>query len=70
MYPTIEQVEKADHIQLAKWFRFLKSPGVSAIGKPGFEEVLKREKRIMDRIVERFHGLGGMTPQISKLIGW
>jgi hypothetical protein len=28
------------------------------------------ESKIMDRIVKRFDDAGGMTPEISKRIGW
>lgn len=70
MYPTMEQVEEADREQLAKWTRFLPSPGFGSIGKPDFLEAIEREKGIMDRIMERFHELGGMNPKISKKIGW
>ena len=70
MYPTIEEVNSAGHVQICTWYRFLNSPGHSAIGFDNFEEVLKQEKVIMDRIFERYKEFGGMTPQVSKLIGW
>ena len=69
-YPTIEEVEKADRVQLARWYRFLPSPGTRAIGKENFEEVLDAEVKIMNRIVEKFKELGFFTPEISKQIGW
>lgn len=69
-YPTLDEVEKADRVQLARWFRFLKSPGESAIDKPDFESVMHGEKAVQDRIIERFQEMGGMTPAISKQIGW
>lgn len=57
-YPTMEEVERADRLQLARWYRFLPSPqGRGRI-------------KIIDRICERFEELGGMTPEISKAIGW
>lgn len=72
MYPTMEQVNNADHEQICRWWRFLKSPGLSAINRNrnDFKEVLKREKVIMDRINERLKEFGGFTPEISKNIGW
>ena len=70
MYPSPDLVERASRVQLAQWVRRLPSPGTSAIGKPEFEETLEREAGTMDRILERFADMGGMTPQISKLIGW
>jgi len=57
-YPTVEQVEKADRIQLAKWYRFLRSPKD------------QEEVDVSNRITERFQELGFFSPEISKLIGW
>lgn len=68
-YPNIKEVEAADRNQICKWYRFLKSPGQSAIGKTDFNEVMKREGQVMDRICERFTELGGFTPEISKTLG-
>ena len=71
-YPTLQQVEAANRLQLGQWSRFLKSPGHSAIGqmRAEFESVMRKEKRILDRIIERFTALGGFSPAISKTIGW
>lgn len=70
MYPTMEAVEAADHLSLCRWQRFLPSPAQNRIGHDDFDEVLKREAKIMDRIVERVKELGGFTPAISKSLGW
>jgi hypothetical protein len=70
MYPTMEQVEAADRVQLAGWMRFLPSPGASVKRMKDFDEALVREKVILDKIAERFKEMGGMTPEISKQIGW
>lgn len=70
-YPSIEEVETVDHLQLARWCRFLPSPGVSALdcrNYKGFRRVLEEEKTILNTIIERFNKLGGMTPCISKQI--
>lgn len=69
-YPTLGQVEAADTLQLARWYRFLPSPGTSGIESADFEEILQREIDVMDKIVERFIESGGMTPKVSKAIGW
>jgi len=52
------------------WYRFLPSPATGFIGKPNFNEMLQKQKEILDRIIERFGNLGGMTPEISKSIGF
>ncbi len=57
-FPTMGQVEKANHEQLAKWYRFLPS-GDS-----------KEQQKIMGRITERFKQLGGMTDAVSDKIGY
>ena len=56
-FPTVEDVEKADKEQLARWYRFLPS-GETTI-----------DQKIMKRIAERFEKLGGMTPELNKKIG-
>ena len=56
-YPSIEEVDTADHLNLAFWHRFLASPK-------------GEEKDILDRIEMRFKEMGGMNPTISKQIGW
>ena len=70
VYPTLEEVESADRVQLAKWFRFLPSAGHSAIGNSNFAKVFRAEQVIMQRIIERFDDEGGMDSMISKQIGW
>ena len=57
-FPTMEQVEKANHEQLARWYRFLPSGDT------------KEQQKIMDRIAERFKRLGGMTPALERKIGF
>ena len=56
-FPTIQEVEKADKEQLARWYRFLPSGETAA------------DQKIMKRIAERFEKLGGMTAELSKKIG-
>lgn len=69
-YPTKEEVEKASHMELGRWKRFLESPGMSATGTVQFKRTLNIERAIMDRICVRFEQFGGWTPQLSKAIGW
>jgi len=71
-YPTIQEVEKADRLQLARWYRFLPSPGSGATGATRivFDQAFQSEKKVMDRIMERFRDVGEMSKGISKQIGW
>lgn len=70
VYPTMQEVQNATHEQLAYWYRFLPSPGQSAIGSGRFQDTLEREKKILDYIIERFNEFGGMNSKLSKKIGW
>ena len=67
-YPTSEEVTKADRMQICAWWRFLPSPGMSAVGTDKFQETLNHEAVIMDQIAFRFTALGGFTPEISKAL--
>ncbi len=71
-YPSLADVELADHMTLARWHRFLQSPGLSAIDRSqsAYEEARRVETAVMNRIQERFTSMGGMTPEISKAIRW
>ena len=57
-FPTMDQVEKASLEELAKWYRFLPSGDTN------------EQQHVQDRIAERFKELGGMTPELSKKIGF
>lgn len=73
-YPTIEQAKTADREQVCRWWRFLPSPGMNAIGaKASLEEVnaaIDREADVMNELRERFRQVGGFTPEISRRIEW
>jgi hypothetical protein len=69
-YPNTEQIEKADIIQLVIWYRFLKSPGFSAIGQDNFIDVQKEEMESMSFIMNRIKEAGGITSKISREVGW
>jgi uncharacterized membrane protein (DUF2068 family) len=71
-YPTLADVESASLFQIGSWYRFLGSPGASAIycSREVFELVRKTESTILRRIEQRLREGGGMTPQLSKQIGW
>ena len=51
------EVEKANHEQLAYWYRFLMAD-------------TPEHKKIMDRVAARFKEKGGMTPALSDKIGY
>jgi hypothetical protein len=70
-YPTLDEVERADHLQICTWLRRLPSPGLSAVDNPQlFAATLKAEASVMSRIADRNRDFGGFTPEISKQIGW
>lgn len=59
-YPTIAEVEAADKLQLAKWYRYLPSANAED----------KKSVVILSRIIERFKAEGFWTPELSKQVGW
>jgi len=73
-YPTLEEVNTASHRELARWYRFLPSPGLNAINdglpRKDWEKVVEQECAIMNTIIERFSAMGGFNPALSKKIGW
>ncbi len=56
-YPTMIAVEVADRVQLLRWSRYLSSPD-------------EHQRPIMDRICKRQQESGGVTPALSKAVGW
>lgn len=56
-FPSMAEVNKASHEQLAYWYRFL--PHGSTV----------EENEIMEKLVERFKKMGGMTAALSEKIG-
>lgn len=69
-YPTKHQIEVAHHIDLARWARYLKSPGFRACGTPEFAKVFEEENELLDLILARFNEFGGWNPALSKAVGW
>lgn len=57
-YPTLQEVNNADKIQICKWYRFL----------PSATNIV--ENTILHVIFTKYRNFGGMTPEISKQIGW
>jgi hypothetical protein len=56
----IDHIKRMTHVQMCSLLRFAKA------GHPYFD-VTKPFHEIFDK---RFKEFGGMTPEISKLIGW
>jgi hypothetical protein len=62
-FPTIEQVHKASHEMLARWYRFLIATDES-------------QQETLRRVAERLQKLGGitpeggLTPELSKKVGY
>jgi len=71
-YPTIDEVNSADRLQLGRWVRFVPSPGLGVVGKnmKEYRIVADAEKIVLDRILARFDELGGWDSLLSKEIGW
>ena len=69
-YPTIEEVEQADHEQICRWHRFLPRPGDNAVDDVNFREILDTQYGIMDLIEQKFKDGGGFTEELSIKIGW
>ena len=57
-FPAMEQVEKASREQLARWYRFLPAGDTP------------EQRKIQHRLAERTQKMGGMTPELSKKIGF
>lgn len=72
-YPTMDEVNRAIRIDLARWVRFLPSPGLGSIGKnlTEFHMALDSEKSILNRVYDRFENeFGGWDSVLSKTVGW
>lgn len=57
-YPTTNEVDKADRIELCRLWMTLPT----ATGDD--------QRAVLDRIVERFGSLGGFTPEVTQRVGW
>jgi len=69
-YPTPKQIQEADRIQVARWWRYLPTPGANHTSNPNFIMLTQYESELMNMINKRFEEFGGMTPELSKIIGW
>ena len=57
-FPTMAEVESADRVAICRWWRFLPSA------------TNETDRKVQDRIAERYGEVGGFTPEISKTLGW
>jgi hypothetical protein len=58
IYPTQKQIKAADRYNICRWQRFLRPPENDT------------EIELINLVFARFKELGGMTPGISKSLGW
>ena len=65
-----KEIDNSSHYQLAKWYRFLPSPGQKSVGKPKFKEDMEKEADLLEYIIHKFNKKGRFTPELSKQIGW
>jgi hypothetical protein len=75
LYPTIQEVQEADHFLLGTWLRKLPSPGMNAVNagmvnNEDYGAIRAAESAILNLISNRFNELGGWNPQLSKAIGF
>lgn len=56
-FPTVDEVNAANTLQLAKWWRFLECTEEHHID-------------IINLVADRFKEAGGWTPALSKQVGW
>lgn len=56
-FPTAEQIMGADRLALAWWHRFLRAR-------------TPLEVAMVNLVARRLNEMGGMTPELSKEIGW
>ena len=57
-YPTLKEIEKADRLQICRWYRFLDLAETP------------EQLEVIEQLHKRFTEMGGFTPEISKTIGW
>jgi hypothetical protein len=57
-FPKLEEVEKAGREQLARWFSHLPAGDTP------------EQKKVVERINQRFKKLGSMTPALEKKVGF
>lgn len=56
-FPTTEQIMGADILAVAWWYRFLRAR-------------TPLEAAMVNLVTRRLNEMGGMTPELSKEIGW
>jgi hypothetical protein len=70
-YPTLDQVENADHEQICSWYRHLPSPGDGIdFDSDNYKEEIEKQVEIMKVICDKYKNGGGFNSTLSKKIGW
>jgi len=72
-YPSLEEVESADHEQICRWYRFLPSPGSKlsdSLPNEEFSKIIDEQSEIMNLICKKYKEGGGFNSALSKKIGW
>ncbi|HRF80147.1 MAG TPA: hypothetical protein PL070_08670 [Flavobacteriales bacterium] len=72
----MQEVDAAEKVQLARWHRFLPSPGAGPVLVDGssetgeqWQERVDREFAVLARITARLTDAGGWDAQLSKEVG-
>ena len=70
-YPSLDEVEAADHEQICKWYRHLPSPGDKVPHTlSNYRELVDEQVTIMNLICDKYKSGGGFNSSLSKKIGW
>ena len=72
-YPSLEEVESADHEQICRWYRHLPSPGgkiPDSLSSEEFQAAIDKQVEIMNLICKKYKDGGGFNSTLSKKIGW
>jgi hypothetical protein len=66
-YPTLDQVENADHEQICSWYRHLPSPGDGIdFDSDNYKEEIEKQVEIMKVICDKYKNGGGFNSTLSK----
>lgn len=72
-YPSLEEVEAADHESICRWYRHLPSPGSKipdSLPNDKFKEAIDKQAAVMNLICDKYKEGGGFNSSLSKKIGF